>query len=126
MTVEKAILDATYQAYTDLRSCQYAFMKLVSNNDVVTVTATSGERMIGILQDQPNSGMNAVVRLAGVSKLRGAGTVSANALVTTAMSGEGIGITLTSGQYVMAQAVDALADGKTSRVLLRGASVRAQ
>lgn len=126
MAVEKGIYDETFETREDFQSCQYCFVKLAATPRKVDICDTSGELMLGILQNNPLSGGNAVVRLMGQSKLRAAGTVAVNGLITTNHSGQGLAITLTSGEYVMCQAAEALANGQTNEVIIRPVARRAQ
>lgn len=126
MAVELAIWDETFNATADFQSCQYCFVKLSATPRKVALCSTSGELMVGILQNNPLSGGNAVVRLQGTSKLRAAGTVTLNGLVKTNHSGQGLAITLTSGEYVMCQARETLTNGQTNEVIIRAVARRAQ
>lgn len=61
-------VDVSLKAAADLRTHQYKFVKLDGNGNVVLCSA-AGERVLGILQNKPNTGETASVRIIGVSKI---------------------------------------------------------
>jgi hypothetical protein len=61
-------IDLSFVAGEDLRSYQYRFVHLADDNTVDLLDSGS-EFPIGILQNAPNTGGVAVVRIMGVSKL---------------------------------------------------------
>ena len=124
MAIDVNVWDATYSAYIDLQSSQFAFVKFGAEG-AATMCDTSGEAMVGILQNRPRSGQNAMVRHLGVSKLYGAGTIGVNLLLTTDHSGHGLAAYMGSGDYTICHGAD-LADGKLSEVVVRGTPVRAK
>ena len=126
MANEYSVWDETFAAAADFQSCQFCFVKVSVTPRWVALCSTSGEAMMGILQNNPLSGGNAVVRLLGRSKLVAGGAVTLNGLVKTGSSGQGLSVTLTSGEYVCAQAIETLASGEINEVIVRGAPVRAQ
>ena len=119
------VFDYTHAAYIDMQSGQFTFVKLAADK-TVTMCDTSGEAMCGILQNNPKSGENAVVRHLGCSKLKGRATVAFGTLITTDHSGMGLSATMGSGDYVICMNSEALASGKTSEVIVRGTPVRAK
>ena len=119
MAVESNIWDETYRALADQRSGQYAFGKF-SGAATVALCDISGEAACGILQNNPQSGDNAVVRMAGRSKCRGAATIAVNTMICTDHSGRALAVTLGSGDYSIAMTHEAMADGKISEVIVRG------
>lgn len=68
MAYEGTGIDLSFDAGEDLSSYQYRFVHLADDNTVDLLDATT-EIAIGILQNAPNSGEVAVVRVTGVSKL---------------------------------------------------------
>ncbi len=124
MAIQVNVWDETFIAGEDLQSSQYIFVR--TSGTGVTMCRTSGEQMLGPLQNAPKSGMNAVVRMVGKSKLMGADSVTIGGLLTTSHSGLGLGVTLTSGEYVGGQAAQTFSSGRISEILVRGTPVRAQ
>ena len=61
-------VDLPLKAAADLRTHQYKFVKLDANGNVVLCSA-AGERVLGILQNKPNTGETAAVRIIGISKI---------------------------------------------------------
>ena len=61
-------VDLPLKAAADLRTHQYKFVKLDANGNVVLCSA-AGERVLGILQNKPNTGETATVRIIGISKI---------------------------------------------------------
>jgi len=61
-------VDDSLKAAADLRTHQYKFVKLDANGNVVLCSA-AGERPYGVLQNKPNTGETAVVRIMGVTKI---------------------------------------------------------
>ena len=112
--------DDTYEAGIDLRSCQYALVKF-SAAKVVSLCTTSGEQMCGILQNNPNSGLNAVVRFGGRSQVQGAKVFAAGALLTTNHSGRAF--VAQSGDYYLCQAMELGSSSKKSLVIVRANAV---
>lgn len=111
MAWENALLDLAFEANEDLSDDQYTFVVLTSAGKVRRPDSEA-ETALGILQNAPESGEPATVRIAGVSKL-----VANN--------------TLAIGTFVMQEYVDATdaGKGKTSagapeytRALVIGAS----
>ena len=69
MSTENKILDLTYPAAEDLSDDQYKFVVLNSSGQVRRPDSAS-EVALGILQNAPESGEAAVVRVIGVSKVQ--------------------------------------------------------
>lgn len=64
----KQIQDGTRKAGADLSSSQFTWVKLDSSGDVVECAAV-GDAPYGVLQNNPESGEEAVVCLLGVTKV---------------------------------------------------------
>ena len=67
MSQQVGVLDITFKATADLRLKQYYFVKMDAA-DAVNL-AGANEASVGILQNKPNTGEAAVVRIVGTSKL---------------------------------------------------------
>ena len=78
----------TWIAGTDLTNYQFHAVKIYSTADQVTIADTAGEECIGILQNAPYTGEEAVVCVLGPTCVAYGGTVAVNgqfcAEVTTA------------------------------------------
>jgi len=93
MSQQNGILDITFPAATDLRLKQYHVVKSVGSATPYAVQLVSAETDVayGILQNKPNVGEAAVVRVLGTSKLvRGGTAVTEGVQVTTDANGRGI------------------------------------
>ena len=80
--------DLSFKAAADLRTNQYNFVKLDANGNVVLCSA-AGEKAIGVLQNKPNTGETAVVRVLGLSKLVASAAIAAGDFVATTAAGLG-------------------------------------
>jgi len=80
MAYESGILDLSFTAAEDLSSHQYRFVHLASDT-TVDLLDSAAEMPVGILQNAPESGEVAVVRIMGVSKLVMNAAVAVNTLV---------------------------------------------
>ena len=73
-------LDESFKAATNLSACQYHWVKAGSvAGEVAAATAGSVPLPLGVLQNDPNAGEEAVVRLFGISKLAASGALSSGA-----------------------------------------------
>jgi hypothetical protein len=79
MATENGILDLSFPAIEDLSSDQWKFMVLASTG--VRRPDSETEVGLGILQNAPESGEAAVVRILGVSKLQGNDALGVGAFV---------------------------------------------
>ena len=104
----------TFTAAADLSSKQYYFVKLAS---ATTVNVCSGvtDKPIGILQNNPESGEQAVVRALGVSKVVADATLAAGDVIGTSADGQTQPISLGSETpvHVCGQAIEAGSAGET-------------
>ena len=80
MAYEVGVLDLSFTAAEDLSAHQYRFVHLASDTTVDLLDSAT-EMPVGILQNAPESGETAVVRVMGVSKLVMNGAVTVNTLV---------------------------------------------
>src|SRR5436190_7694730 len=74
------------KAAADLRTHQYKFVKLDASGNIILCSA-AGERPLGILQNKPNTGENAVVRSIGVSKVVCSGAIATPNQIATDANG---------------------------------------
>lgn len=72
--------DLTFTAGEDLSAMQYRFVHLANDTDVDMLDSGT-EFPVGILQNAPASGEDAVVRVAGISKLIANDAVAVGALL---------------------------------------------
>jgi len=117
MATEEAVSCITLKAAADLSSYQYYFV-LVSAADTVNVDTTGGAACIGVLMNKPSAaGQAAKVAIAGKVPLRAGDTIAAGAKLcaeaTTARA-----ITATTGDEIMAVALQAAADGEYFEALI--------
>jgi len=66
MAVAKGMITASFLAGADLTSCQYEAIKMHSVAHEVTVAGSDNEKCIGILQNAPADGEEAIVCVLGV------------------------------------------------------------
>lgn len=79
-------VDVPLKAAADLRTHQYKFVKLDGSGNVI-LCAAAGERPFGILQNKPNTGETAVVRVMGVSKIVCSGAITTPNQIATDAAG---------------------------------------
>ena len=98
----------TFTASADLSAKQYYFVKLSSATQV-TVCAAVTDKPIGVLQNNPESGEQAIVRCLGVSKVNADATLAAGNVIGTSADGQAQPITLGSETtvHVSGQAIEA-------------------
>ena len=80
MATENRLLDLTFPAAEDLSNDQYRFVVLTSSGTVRRPDSAS-EVAIGVLQNAPQSGEAAVVRVIGVSKIQTNGAIGIGTFV---------------------------------------------
>jgi hypothetical protein len=93
---------------------QFKLVKLNTSSAVV-VTAGATEVSIGVLQNKPKSGEEAVVALltgGGISKMRAGGTIAKGDLLKSDTDGEVLASTPTANDFIVGQAVEAAAAGQ--------------
>jgi hypothetical protein len=79
-------VDISFKAAADLRTHQYKFVKLDGSGNVVLCSA-AGERPLGVLQNKPNTGENAVVRVLGLTKAIASAAITTPNQIATDASG---------------------------------------
>ena len=116
----------TFTASADLSAKQYYFVKMSAEN-TVTVCAAVTDKPIGVLQNTPASGEQAVVRVCGVSKVSDAPTLAAGDVVGTSADGQGQPVSAGSETTVFncGQALTAGAAGTLQSVLITISNSRA-
>jgi len=103
--------DLTFSASGDLSAKQYYFVAPASTAKRVQVaTGASGPAPIGVLQDDPVSGAECAVRIAGTTKLSVNATtaIGYGDFLTSASDGQGV---VTTGSAFHAMALEALSSG---------------
>ena len=116
----------TLTAAADLSSKQYYFVKLASATTVNVCSAIT-DLPIGILQNNPESGEQAIVQIFGISKVVADGTITAGRWMGTSADSQAAGITPGSDTtvYVMGQAIQAASAGETFTMFLNPSNCRA-
>ena len=116
----------TLTAAADLSSKQYHFVKLASATTVNVCSATT-DRAIGILQNNPESGEQAIVAISGVSKVVADGTLAAGNFIGTSADAQADAISpgTDTTVYMMGQCVQAASAGETTTMILNVANGRA-
>ena len=109
MAFEEALRSVSFPAGADLSADQYKMVKVNSSGQVVL--AGEGDEVTGILQDAPAaSGRVACVGIAGGSKVRAGGSVTAGARFT--VNSSGLAVALGSGDdYAVGIARETFASG---------------
>lgn len=100
------------KAGESLASNQYCFAKQDTDFEILAATANSS-KICGIIQNDPASGENVSVKIAGVSFLKVAGTTSEGDALTSDSEGLGV-VTTSAGHEVGAQALE---DGAANEVI---------
>jgi len=104
--------DETFSASGDLSSYQYRFVSPASTAKRVQLgTGASGPAPLGVLQDDPKSGYECVVRIQGTTKVSGDAEGTAivyGDFLTCGSAGQAV---VTTGSGFSAVALEALASG---------------
>jgi hypothetical protein len=108
---------ATFPAGADLSASQYRFVKM-SGASVVGVAAIT-DKPIGVLQNDPTQGKEAVVTVVGGTKIKGAASLAAGNSIFTAANGTAspvaaFGDAVASTTFVAGQVI--LATGAASEI----------
>jgi hypothetical protein len=116
----------TFTAAADLSAKQYHFVILASSSTVNVATAITNAP-IGILQNNPTSGQQAIVRIAGLSKVVADGTLAAANFIGTSADAQADAISpgTDTTVYMMGQCVEAAAAGETTTMILNVTNCRA-
>ena len=116
----------TLTAAADLSSKQYHFVKLASATTVNVCTATT-DRAIGILQNDPTSGQQAIVQIFGISKVVADGTIAFNNVIGTSADSQADAIVPGTDTSVVTLgiAIQAASASETFTMFLNPTSCRA-
>ncbi len=116
----------TFTAAADLSGKQYHFVVLASATTVNVCTAITNAP-IGILQNDPESGEQAVVRISGVSKVVADGTLAAGNFIGTSADAQADAISpgTDTTVYMTGQCVEAASAGETTTMILNITNCRA-
>ena len=116
----------TLTAAADLSGKQHYFVKLASATTVNVCTATT-DRAIGILQNNPTSGQQAIVQIFGISKVVADGTIAFNNVIGTSADSQADAIVPGTDTSVVTLgiAIQAASAGETFTMFLNPTSCRA-
>ena len=116
----------TFTASADLSAKQYYIVKM-SGDNTVTVCAAVTDVPIGVLQNAPASGGQAVVRVFGMSKVSADATLAAGNIIGTSADGQAQPVPQGSETtvYNIGQAVTGGAAGTLQTALITIANGRA-
>ena len=116
----------TFTASADLSAKQFYIVKM-SGDNTVTVCAAVTDVPIGVLQNKPASGEQAVVRVFGMSKVSADATLAAGNIIGTSADGQAQPVTQGSETtvYNIGQAVTGGAAGTLQTALITIAKGRA-
>ena len=104
-------IDLPFSASGDLNSYQYCFVKCASTSmRIDCATGACNPVAIGVLQNDPMSGQEATVRVAGITKVYcdAGAAITYGKLLTSASNGKAMG---TSGSHIMGIALEADSSG---------------
>lgn len=121
MAYEIDVFDlGTTSASADLSAKQF-YLVDVSGDNTVIVASSAGQAVLGVLQNAPESGQAANVRVYGVSKVVvGTGDITAGDLVQTDASGTAIAAA--SGDYSIGICLVGASAGENATILVTGPS----
>ena len=116
----------TFTAAAALSAKQYHFVIMASATKVNVATAITNAP-IGILQNNPTSGQQAVVQISGISKVVADGTLAAANFIGTSADGQADAISpgTDTTVYMMGQCLQAASAGETTTMILNVANGRA-
>ena len=116
----------TFTAAADLSSKQYHFVVLASATTVNVASAITNAP-IGILQNNPESGQQAIVAISGISKVVADGTLAAGNFIGTSADGQADAISpgTDTTVYMTGQCLEAASAGQTTNMLLNITNCRA-
>ncbi len=116
----------TFTAAADLSSKQYHFVVLASASTVNVASAITNAP-IGILQNNPESGQQAIVAVSGISKVVADGTLAAGNFIGTSADGQADAISpgTDTTVYMTGQCMGAATAGQTTEMLLNITNCRA-
>ena len=116
MSQQTGVLDITLKAGADLRNYQYRIVYM-SAADTVTFATTATAVSIGILQNDPDTGEAAVVRVLGTSKIKMEDAESRGAMITASATGMGVSADADKN-WVIGTLLEAAAAGDIAELLI--------
>lgn len=118
MATQQVLTEVTLPANADLSTKQYFFVNLTNSSGTGRVAlAGDGEFAIGVLQNKPSAaGDAAKVAISGIAKVEAGGAITAGNPVAVDASGNAVAAS--SGDIVVAVAVNSAVDGDVVEVLL--------
>lgn len=123
MAVQESRDTRTFIAGEDLSSSQFKFVTLESDGQV-DLADSAGENCMGVVINDPASGGEATVVVAGKTVVTAGGTIAAGASIATDASGDAV--TASTGNIVMGYALEAGVDGQVIAVeLIQGGNAAA-
>ena len=116
----------TFTAAADLSAKQYHFVSLATATTVNVCSAITNAP-IGILQNNPTSGQQAIVQLFGISKVVADGTLAAGNFIGTSADGQADAISpgTDTTVYMTGQCIQAASAGETTTMFLNITNCRA-
>lgn len=123
MAVQAGNIIVSFRAGANLTGSRYRFVTL-GTEDGTVVLAGANSRVLGVLQNAPNTGMAASVAIAGVAKVVAGGSISRGSLVRSDANGAAVAATLPSGtwsgstEHVAGIALEAASAGQLVEILL--------
>ena len=120
------VLVGTLTAAADLSAKQYHFVVLASATTVNVASAITNAP-IGILQNNPESGEQAIVAISGISKVVADGTLAAGNFIGTSADAQADAISpgTDTTVYMTGQCLEAASAGQTTNMLLNITNCRA-
>lgn len=116
----------TFTASADLSAKQFYFVKLSSATQVTVCSAVT-DVPIGVLQNKPTSGQQAIVCVFGVSKVSADATLAAGNVIGTSADGQAQPLTVGTETtvYTCGQAISAASAGETGTAFINITNSRA-
>lgn len=110
-------LPYTFTAGADLSSDQYKFVKLsTSTAKTVSRASVAGEACIGVLQNKPTSGQDAVALCLGVTKVKAGGSFNPGVAITT--DANGLAVAATGSDAILGYSFAAGVNGQVTTICL--------
>ena len=108
--------EKSLEASEDLSAKQFFIVQLDANGKL-EVAEGATDFIVGVLQNNPESGQMGTYRFLGTSKVKAGGTITVGAFVTTDANGEAV-VTTTDGDVAIGRALEAADDGDIFEVQL--------
>ena len=105
MSQQLADFERTGVAGEDLSSSRYFIVQLDSSGDV-EIGEGATDLLVGVLQNKPESGENAIYRFLGTTKVVASAAIAIGAWVTAASDGEAV-TTTTDKDVIIGRALEA-------------------